>query len=370
MRRIIAESEVPQPHPEQTEELLKTIFENSPIGIYIVQDRKFRYVNPQIEKSMGYSKKELIGTNSLSYVFLDDRDMVRIGATLMLKEKRHYPYEYRIIDKTGELRWVMETVASLLYQGKQATIGNYIDITERKQVDKKITEYEELNKLKTDLLSTVSHELRTPLSTIKGYSTMLLDYDQRLNSNEKWEYLKSINRATDRLSELVEHLLDMSRLDAGLLKLNKTPTNILKLIKGTIDEARLRAPLHEITTKTKLGNLPKAMVDARRIRQVLDNLIDNACKYSDEGTEVVVSAQKVGKQLLVSIGDQGMGIHADEVDRVFDRMYRVEHHLTAKTGGMGLGLAICRGLVEAHGGRIWMVSTPGQGSKCSFTLPF
>ncbi|MFC1991001.1 sensor histidine kinase, partial [Chloroflexota bacterium] len=99
------------------------------------------------------------------------------------------------------------------------------------------------------------------------------------------------------------------------------------------------------------------------------NLVDNACKYSEEGTEVGVSARQVGKHLLISVTDLGAGIPADEVDRVFDRMYRIEERLTTKVGGMGLGLAICRGLVEAHGGRIWMVSEWGKGSKCSFTLP-
>ncbi|MFC1967611.1 PAS domain S-box protein [Chloroflexota bacterium] len=352
------------------EELLMTIARNSPIGIYIVQDSKFRYVNPQMEKSLGYPEKELIGTESLKYVYPDDRDIVRARAIMMLKEERPYPYEYRIIDKSGEIRWVMETVTSIQYRGRQATLGNYLDTTERKQVEKKIIEYEELNKLKTDLLSTVSHELRTPLATIKGYSTMLLDYDGKLEAGEKRENLEAIDRATDRLIELVERLLDMSRMDAGLLKLDKSPADIMELIKSVVTEGRLRFPRHDIVAaNNNNGNLSRVSVDARRMRQVLDNLIDNACKYSEEATQVVVAATRTNSQLVIGITDSGIGIAENEVDRVFDRMYRIEQRLSVRYGGMGLGLAICRGLVEAHGGRIWMVSEEGKGSTCSFSLP-
>ncbi len=373
MRQRIAEFETSETESKRAEELFVSISENSPIGIYIVQDGKILYSNWKFHELIGYSQDELLGTDPLMYVFPGDRDVVRAGATLMLKDKNPYPYEYRIINKSGEIRWVMETVTSIQYRGKRATLGNYMDISERKLLEKKVVEYEELNRLKSDLLSTVSHELRTPLATIKGYSTMILDYNRRLSGEEKIEYLHSIDGATDRLTELVEHLLDMSRLEAGLLKLDKAPTNMFKLIKMAVVEGKLRAPGHNISANINKEKLPKATVDFRRIREVLDNLLDNACKYSEEGTEIVVSAQQVGHQLLIGVTDQGLGIPVDEVERVFDRMYRLEQRLNPGEGGiapgLGLGLALCRGLVEAHGGRIWMVSTEGKGSKCSFTLP-
>ncbi len=242
------------------------------------------------------------------------------------------------------------------------------DITERKRAEKKIFEYKELSKLKSNLLSTVSHELRTPLATIKGYATMLLDYNEKLGPEEKGEQLQSIERATDRLTELVDHLLDMSRLEAGLLKLEKTPASILKLVRGVVAETQLRAPRHQIVSKLDKG-LPRVNIDAKRIRQVLDNLIDNAIKYSEEGTEVRVVAERVGSELRISVADQGIGIPAEELGKVFDRMYRIEQRLTPQLGGVGLGLAICRGLVEAHSGRIWVESEVGKGSTFYFTLP-
>jgi len=350
-------------------ELLKIVAESSPVGLYIVQNGKFQYVNPQFQDSTGYSEDELLDTDPLSYVFPGDRDVVRVNAILMLKDKIPYPYEYRLISKSGHTRWVMETVNSIQFQERQATLGNCMDITERKLLEKKMIEYEELNKLKSDLLATVSHELRTPLATIKGYSTMILDYDLRLDNKEKLDYLQSIDGATDRLTELVDHLLDMSRLGAGLLNLDRVRTNIFKLIQKAVAEAQLRTPKHNIVMNVRNEKLPKIMVDARRIRQVMDNLLDNACKYSEEGTEITVAAKPAGRQLLISVADQGVGIPAGEVERVFDRMYRIEQRLTPEVSGMGLGLAICKGLVEAHDGRIWMVSEEGKGSKFFFTLP-
>lgn len=197
---------------------------------------------------------------------------------------------------------------------------------------------------------------------------MLLDYADRLGPEEKEEQLQSIERATDRLTELVDHLLDMPRLEAGLLSLEKAHTSISKLIQGAVAETQLRTPSHQIVSKLE-KRLPTVSVDARRIRQVLDNLIDNAIKYSEEGTEVRVEAGRVGSELRISVTDQGRGIPAEELGNVFDRMYRIEQRQTPEVGGIGLGLAICRGLVEAHGGRIWAESEVGKGSTFYFTLP-
>jgi two-component system sensor histidine kinase VicK len=135
-----------------------------------------------------------------------------------------------------------------------------------------------------------------------------------------------------------------------------------------VAEAKLRAAGHKIVSNLP-KRLPRLNIDARRVRQVLDNILDNATKYSEEGTEVVVSAQTIGQELLISIVDQGMGISVEERKRVFDRMYRIEQRRNAKIRGVGLGLAICKGLVEAHGGRIWAESEEGKGSTFSFTLP-
>jgi len=218
------------------------------------------------------------------------------------------------------------------------------------------------------LLSTVCHELRTPLAIIRGYTTLLLDYDQKLETREKREYVQSIDRAAGRLADLVDHILDMSRLESGTLHLEKAPIAISDIIQEAAAEARFRGPEHPIRL-TQGRSLPRVRVDAKRIRQVLDNVLDNAFKYSGEGTEIVVSAQRREQELLISVSDQGIGVPAGDVERVFERLYRVDPQETAGNRGVGLGLTICRGLVEAHGGRIWLESTEGRGSTVFFTLP-
>jgi PAS domain S-box-containing protein len=353
---------------KHAEELFKTVCDNSPLGIYILQDEKLQYTNPQFQRLTGYSKKELLDRDLLSLVTLEDSDVVRSSTVFTLKEARPYPCEYRIVSKPGQVKWVMQTVSAIQYQGKEALLGNLMDITERKYLERKVIEYEELSKLKSDLLATVSHELRTPLATIKGYSTMIIDYFHKLSSDEKREYLKSIDNATDRLAKLVDNLLDTSRMEAGLLKLQKAPVNISKLIREVSTEARIRANQHNIAIMLR-KRLPEINIDAKRIQQVLDNLIDNAIKYSPAGTEILISAQRDRRQLVISVADKGPGIPADELINIFDRMYRIEQRLTSGVDGIGLGLSICKRLVEAHGGRIWAESEMGKGSTFRFTLP-
>jgi len=270
-----------------------------------------------------------------------------------------------------ERKWAEEELSKVIRAQKvlRQRVGEFENIeTERKQLERKMFKYEELNKLKSNLLSVVSHELRTPLATIKGYATMMLDYYGRLSSKEAKDYLQSIDRATDRLAELVDHLLDMSQLEAGLLKIEKQPTAISRFLQKAVDEAQFRGSDHNIVLE--LGKkLPRVDIDARRIRQVLDNIIDNACKYSSEGTKVVVSARREGQEVIISIADQGVGIPDEEKDKIFDRMYRIEQRLTPEVGGVGLGLAVCKGLVEAHGSRICVESELGKGSTFYFALP-
>ncbi|MDP2931594.1 MAG: PAS domain S-box protein [Chloroflexota bacterium] len=300
----------------------------------------------------------------------DDRALVRKCIEDALQGKIPYNIEHRIMRPDGSVCVVQSAGEAMFGPDGQPVkvVGAVHDITERRQLERKIYEYEELNKLKGNILSTVSHELRTPLATIKGYSTMLLDYERKLRPGEKRECLESIDKATDRLTDLVDHLLDVSRLEAGLLKLQKTPTQLADLVREAVVQAHLRTHDHKITLKLE-KDLPLVDVDSRRIWQVLDNLIDNAVKYSKEGTEVTVSVRQVELKLLISVADQGIGIPPEDLDKVFDKMYRIERRLAPDIRGIGLGLAICKGLVEAHGGRIWVESEVGKGSTFYFTLP-
>ncbi|MFC1941622.1 ATP-binding protein [Chloroflexota bacterium] len=352
----------------QAKEVLKAVSHNSPLGIYIIQDNKLQYTNPQFQKFTECSEKELMDMELWSLVAAEDMDVVKSSIVHSLKQKRAYPCEYRIISKTGQIKWVMQTVSAIQYQGREAILGNLMDITERKYLERKVIEYEELSKLKSNLLATVSHELRTPLATIKGYSTLIVDYFHKLSTEEKKDYLKCVDNATDRLTKLVDNLLDTSRMEAGLLKLHKKPNSITALINKVAAEARIRAINHHIIIKP-VDKLPRINIDAKRIQQVLDNLIDNAKKFSPPGTEICISSRRADQEIVISVADQGPGIPADELTKVFERMYRIEQRLTPGVDGIGLGLSICRRLVETHGGQIWAESEPMKGVTFHFSLP-
>ncbi len=353
------------------EQNFRNSLDSSPLGVRIVTaEGETLYANQAMLDIYGYGTVEELRQTPARERYTPESYAEHLERKE--KRKRGEPdsdhYEISVIRKDGEIRHLEVLRGEVLWDGGTQFQVIYSDVTERKKAKEKLVEYEELNKLKTNLLSTVSHELRTPLATIKGYSTMLLDYDRRLSPEEKRVHLQSIDRATDRLAELVDHLLDMSRLEAGLLKLFREPVSLSGLIQEAVADARLRTPDHEIVLD-RPKRLPKPNIDARRVRQLLDNLIDNAIKYSEKGTRVVVSVRRMGGELLVSVSDRGVGISADEQEKVFDRMYRIEHRQTAEVKGVGLGLAICKGLVEAHGGRIWVESRKGEGSTFSFTLP-
>ncbi len=346
------------------------------VGVMLVvidANRKVTLINKKGCEFLRYKEEEVMGKNWFeNFVPEGVRDeVVAAFDKLMAGEIKSVEYfENPILTKAGgELFIAWHNTVLTDETGKIiGVLSSGEDITVRRLLWTKMVEYEELNKLKTNLLSTVSHELRTPLASIKGYSTMLLDYDKRLPRDEKRQHLEAIDRATDRLSELIDHLLDMSRLEAGLLRLDMVSTNIERLIQDAVAEAQLRSPGYRLKVKVK-GTLPAVKVDGRRIRQVLDNLLDNAFKYSKKETEVLVRAQTKAHELEISVTDHGRGIPVADIDRVFERMYRIEQRLAQDPGGMGLGLALCKALVEAHRGRIWLDSAEGKGTTVHFTLP-
>ena len=227
---------------------------------------------------------------------------------------------------------------------------------------------EEMTKRNNIFLSAVSHELRTPIAAIKGYSTMLLDYFPALTSKETKEYIQSINNATDRLTRLVDNLSETSYLEAGRLKLEKTSVDIASIIDEAVKEAENSDKHHKIVTKLE-NNIAKVHVDPKRIRQVIDNLLDNAAKYSPKGTTIFISATNNSQVLKISITDHSPGTSANNLGSIFNLMNRSEKKESSGGKGTGLGLYICQRFVEAHSGRIWAENNSEQGTTISFSLP-
>jgi len=231
-----------------------------------------------------------------------------------------------------------------------------------------VTRVKELEEMKSQLLSTVSHELRTPLASIKGFATTLLRQDVRWDEATQREFLRIIEEESNRLEELIDNLLDMSQVEAGALRIQKEPVQLRRLVREAVEMAQRRTETHWFVVDLP-SELPRVWADPRRIRQVLNNLLENAIKYSPDGGQITVRCEVDSKRVTVSIADQGQGIPPEYLERVFDRFFQVDSANTRKMGGSGLGLAIAKGIVQAHDGAIWAEATPGQGSVFRFTLP-
>ncbi len=226
----------------------------------------------------------------------------------------------------------------------------------------------EIDRLRSELIANVSHELRTPLGLIKISSSSLLMDDADFDRETQTKFLYSISEETTKLERIVEHLLDLGRIESGRLSLDKQPTDLGELVLNTTRSMEALSSQHRL-----VSDLPEeplmAMVDAKRVEQVLRNLLDNAIKYSPDGGTILLQAHSDDLHVLITVSDEGIGIPAEEWNRVFDRFHRVENELTRRMRGAGLGLAVCKGIVEAHGGRIWVESQPGAGSTFCLTLP-
>jgi two-component system sensor histidine kinase KdpD len=226
----------------------------------------------------------------------------------------------------------------------------------------------EVDRLRSELIANVSHELRTPLGLIKISASSLLMDDAEFDRITQQKFLNSISEETTKLERIVEHLLDLGRIESGRLRLDRQPTDLGALIGTTIKSMAALSSRHHLVNGLPTGPLV-ASVDAKRVEQVLRNLLDNAIKYSPEGGAVTLHAYQGNAQILIAVSDEGIGIPAEEWDRIFERFHRVENEVTRRMRGAGLGLAVCRGIIEAHGGRIWAESQPGAGSTFCFTLP-
>jgi signal transduction histidine kinase len=272
----------------------------------------------------------------------------------------------------------------------------------------------EAERLKAELLGTMNHELRSPLAAIKGYAATLMRHEKRLSREERYEFLSAINQASDRLEIIIERLLEMSELEVGELLMNRSPVDLVHLAGEAIasQEERVagqfpgrftfKLSIEDANGRPSLAShIALVWADLRRLREVLDNLLENAIKYSPKGdiikvilrpaadarasaltstdsTTEVDRDQPEGTQqgvhrtpdmVEVCVCDNGIGIPGEQLERIFDRFHRVDTRLTREVSGLGLGLAICKRIVELHDGRIWAESSPGEGSKFHILLP-
>jgi len=371
--RDIAERKRAEKALRESEDKYRTIFETTVTATVIIEeDATISLANTEFERLSGYSKEELEGKKRWTeFVVKDDLERMKEYHRMRRIDLDAAPrkYEFHFIDRQGNVRDIFLAVD--LIPGTKKSVASLLDITERKRAEQKAREAEvlrEADRLKSDLLANVSHELRTPLASIKGFVSTLLRTDVKWREEDQRDFLQTIDQETDRLTRLISDILDMSRLESGGLELKKGNYHISEIL-GSVSSRLSSLTEHHRLQVIVPSELPSVFVDEMRIGQVLANLVENATKYSPEGSEIAIEAQLAGDQVTVSVIDRGEGIASELLDRVFDRFYQAESIVTGRKSGTGLGLSICRGIIEAHGGRIWVESKLGEGSKFSFSLP-
>ncbi len=229
-------------------------------------------------------------------------------------------------------------------------------------------EAERANEIKTEFLAMISHELRTPLTSIIGFTTTMLAEDVSWEAEEQRDFIQTIQLEGYRLQELIDHLLDLSRLDAGILPISPESVSLQEIIDDAMPQLHTLASGKTLTIHLP-SHLPQVYADTKRISQVLVNLVRNSAVYASRGTEIKISANVQKEFLQINVIDQGPGIPPSEHKKVFRAFQRGTVGDNELTKGAGLGLAICKGLVDAHNGRIWIKRKTTPGTTISFTLP-
>jgi len=248
----------------------------------------------------------------------------------------------------------------------QAT--SMIDRARLRQEGLQIEVLQRTDTLRAALLSSISHDLRTPLASIKASASSLLQDDVQWTDEERRSFALAIEREADRLNRLVANLLDMSRIEGGALKPEKEWYPIEELIHDVLGHMLPLLPEREVKTDIP-DDLPPVQLDYLEIEQVMTNIIENAVRYTPSDSPIDVSVQTEGDQMIISVADRGPGIPPADLERVFDKFYRVLGRTSERPTGSGLGLAVSKGLVEAHGGHIWVENRQEGGSVFRFTLP-
>ena len=222
-----------------------------------------------------------------------------------------------------------------------------------------------LDEMKSEFVSNVSHELKTPLTSIKAYTEALTDM---IEDEEPKHFLGVIEEESDRLLFLINDLLNVSRIQSGKMKMNFALINPQDIVTEVMKISKVQSEKHEIVTELD-GDLPDMMLDKEKMKEVSINLLSNAVKYSPGGGKVWVRQYAKEGNLVMEVEDQGMGMSKEDADKVFESFFRVDSSMTAEIGGTGLGLSIVKAIVENHGGKVWVETEPGKGSKFCFMVP-
>jgi PAS domain S-box-containing protein len=348
------------------------------IVVGLDQDGNVEYINPFFLQLTGYTEEEVLGKYWFNHFLPSSQQLtVQVRFQEVLEKEFHPHYQNSIVTKAGEERMIAWS-NTLLRTAEGQPIGTI-------SIGEDITERHKLEEMKAEFISIVSHELRTPLTSISGALELLSTGLIQPESERGQETISIAAAETDRLTRLVNDILDLERLGSGKIRLEYQSWDLAELMRRAVDFMQLAANQAAITLSVEPLSIV-LQVDGDRILQVLTNLLSNAVKFSPACStiwliaeicrEIQTSqpvAQPIARQstpyILITVRDQGRGIPANKLESIFERFQQVDASDSRKKGGTGLGLAICRSIVEQHGGEIWAASSLGQGSSFYFTLP-
>jgi len=335
---------------EKTKEYLKSILDTFPEMVFVYSEK-----NGMVFKNKRF-EDEMNDDDLINEAVNISRQVIEAGI------RRIGEYE-----KNGVFYSI--TSEPLKYENDVQAVTTIVNVTSTKELER----LKELDKMKMEFISNISHELRTPLAAIKAYSETILMSLEDLDSETLKDFMDTIYNQSKHLEELLNELLDFSRIEQKALKLEKTKVDIVNLCKEAVDSMMEYAKSKgvELSFETTLDSL-EAFVDPKRLKQVLFNLISNGVKFSKKDSKekyVKVSLTKEKDGLLIVVEDNGIGIPENEKEKIFEKFYRIDSSLTYEVSGTGLGLAITKEIVELHGGEIWVESEVGKGSKFFVWIP-
>ena len=355
------------------EEAFRDLFFYAPIGIFIVQNRKFKMVNPGFQKITGYSEEELLAQDCLALATSEFKEKVRLNAVQMLKGKRTSPYEYQFQTKGAEIKWAMESVTTTSFNGKKSTIGYFMDITERRRLEDQLTRAQKMEAIGI-LAGGIAHDFNNLLTALLGYGELMkMDLDKK---DPHYYYTEEIMKTAVRGSTLTQQLLAFSRkqiLQPRVISINALVANMERLLRRLIGE--------DIDLVTKIDpDLGAVRADKGQIEQIIMNLAVNARDAMPQGGKLTLETDDVfldenyeqrhvevkpGPYVMLAVSDNGIGMDAATQSHIFEPFFT-----TKQMGqGTGLGLATVYGIVRQSGGYIWVYSEPGQGTTFKIYLP-
>jgi len=382
----------------QSQKNLRAYLERAPDGVYINDlNGTFLYGNKKAEEIAGYKRGELIGKSFLKLNLLPAKHLAKAGKLLALNlmGRPTGPDEFELIRKDGSRIWVEINTVPIKQEGKTVVIGFVRDITEHKRAEEEIQakneqldtqneellrrqqelvrktrEAEEASRLKSEFLANMSHELRTPLNVIIGFSELMSDDVPGPVNKEQRQCLDDILDSGRHLLDLINELLDLSKIESGKMALNLKSIALTAVIASSYNTimAILTPKKQSLDVKIAEG-LPRVYADEVRLRQVLLNLVSNSAKFTPDGGKLRIEVVRKGDWCQVSVIDNGTGIKKEHQKRIFEPFYQLESSVTKEKSGTGLGLAVAKQIIEKHGGKIRVESEYGKGSRFIFTLP-